>query len=184
MSRLHICRLWIWSRGPTGLHRCNATHMTGVRSHARMSHVKFPYTLFDMFESLWMSHVTHMIESDHTHEWVLSNFRAHWLQFSRANEWVLSHTWKSHIIDRNEPCHTSVHAVWYLKSRGFRNELCHTHKCKWVMSHPTWVMSHLRTRWLTAAMSCAICGCVCSTYSIARVRDTFVLKKNYKSARH
>ena len=50
-----------------------------------------------------MSHVTHMNESYHTYEW------------------VMSHTWKSHVTHMNESCPISE----WVRSRI--NESCHTH---------------------------------------------------------
>ena len=48
------------------------------------------------FIYIWMSHVTHMNESCHTHEWVMSH----------TYEWVMSHMWMSHVTHMNESCHT------------------------------------------------------------------------------
>ena len=66
----------------------------------------------------WMSHVTHMSESRHTHEW------------------VYSHIWMSHVIRMNESCHTYKWVMSYTwMNRVTRvNESCHTNE--WVMPPP------------------------------------------------
>ena len=67
-----------------------------------------------------MSHVTHMNESCHTHEWVMSHIWmshvTHMNESCHTHEWVMSHTWMSHVTHINESCHTH----------------------EWVMSH-TWM---------------------------------------------
>jgi len=83
--------------------------------------------------SLWMSHVTHVNESCHT------------------CEWVMSHMWMSHVTRVNEwePCHihewmSASHVpqfMWHI-GMGKGVSSCHTYEwlgaslcCGWVMPH-------------------------------------------------
>jgi len=89
---------------------------------------------------MWLSHVTHVNESWHTCEWVMS--------YSHIQR-VKSHKWLSHVTHVNESCHTCewvMAHMWmshviqsYTTSQATQvTESCHT--CEWVMSH-MW-MSH------------------------------------------
>jgi len=60
-----------------------------------------------------MSHVTHMKESCHT------------------LEWVMSHMWMRHVTHVNKLCHTEL--IWDPSSTTQVNESCHTYER--VMSH-------------------------------------------------
>jgi len=74
-----------------------------------------------------VSHVTHMSESCHTYEW------------------VMSHIWVSHVTHMSESCHTyewvmSLHCYTIPLTAStvthlLANESCHTYE--WVMSHVT-----------------------------------------------
>ena len=83
---------------------------------------------------LWMSHVTHMDESCHTHTCQTDD-----QMFVSTTEWVMSHT--------NKSCHTCKCQRDKLDACGIdpmshvthMNESCHTYE--WDMSH-TW-MSHV-----------------------------------------
>jgi len=68
----------------------------------------------------YLSHVTHMNELCHTHEW------------------VMSHTWMSYITHMNESCHTYklVMSHTWMSYITHMNDLCHTYE--WVISH-TWM---------------------------------------------
>ena len=51
---------------------------------------------------VWVSHVTHMNESCHTYEWVMSHI---WMSpVIVMND--ISHIWMSHVSHMNESCHT------------------------------------------------------------------------------
>ena len=58
-----------------------------------------------------MSHVTHMNESCHTYEWVMSHIWmshvTHMKESCHTYEWAMSHIWMSHATRMNESCHTS-----------------------------------------------------------------------------
>jgi len=60
---------------------------------------------------VWMSHVTHVIESRHTYEWVTSHiWISHVTQVNESchtYEWVMSHVWMSHVTHMNASCHAS-----------------------------------------------------------------------------
>jgi len=85
-----------------------------VMSHTWMSHVT------QMNESChthewWMSAVTHMNESCDTYQGVMSHTwmrHAAWhhtyqrVMLGQPHEWVMSHTWMSHVTHMNESCHT------------------------------------------------------------------------------
>jgi len=66
-------------------------------SYMGMSHVT------PMNES-WISHVTHVDESCHAYEWVMSTY-----------EWVISHVWMSHFTSVNELCHTFVWVMSHIR---------------------------------------------------------------------
>jgi len=83
---------------------------------------------------IWMSHVTHMNESRHTYEWVISHI---WVSHvTHMNE--SCHTYEmSHVTHMNESCHTYewvMSHIW-MSHVTHMDESCHTHK--WVMSHRT-----------------------------------------------
>jgi len=101
-----------------------------------------------------MSHVTHIDESCHTHERVMSHiWTSHVTRMNESchtYEWVRSHVWMSHVTYMNDSCHTCewvmslqvVRTVWfdaYECEVTHLNMSCHTYE--WVMSH-IW-MSHV-----------------------------------------
>jgi len=93
-----------------------------------------------------MSHVTHMNESCHTYEWVMSRIWmshvTHMNESWHTYEWIMPHIWMSHVADVNESSHIWMRDVTYGYSR-FQSwcsrllrcviESRHTHE--WVMSH-------------------------------------------------
>ena len=107
------------------LHCYTLSHVTheGVMSHIWMSHTTWHiWTSRVMRRELlslvpwaaWMpatvSHVTHMNESCHTHEWVMSHI---WMshvsgvnESCHIDEWDMSHIWRGHVTHVNESCHT------------------------------------------------------------------------------
>jgi len=131
---------------------------------------------------MWMSHVTHVDESCHTSEWVMSHIHE-WVMWhiwmshvSRMNEscntyeWVMSHIWMSHVTHMNEPCHTShvENAGVFLRARSnrlhalpaARNSTCcdinrHTLLYKGTGLKPPGCIHSIRTRhatWLQLKM--------------------------------
>jgi len=72
-----------------------------------------------------MSHVTHMNESSHTYERVMShiwmNHVTHNDESCHTYDHVMSHIWMSHVTHMDESCPT------------YEWVTCHTHE--WVMSH-------------------------------------------------
>jgi len=66
-----------------------------------------------------MSHVTHMNESYHTYELVMSHR-------------IMSHTWLNYVKHINESCHIQSLHIW-LSHVTHMNDSCHTYE--WVMSH-------------------------------------------------
>jgi len=105
-----------------------------------------------------MSHATHMNESCHTYEWVMSHiWMSHVTPMNKSchtHEWVMSHTWMSHTYEcviAHEWMNYVIHALTHLeslthgthKSRGIpflqrslishTTESCHTYE--WVMAH-------------------------------------------------
>jgi len=64
----------------------------------------------DLWHTKWMSHVTHMNESCHTYEWVISHvWMSHVTRMNESShtyEWVMSHVWMSRVTRMNESCHT------------------------------------------------------------------------------
>jgi len=55
---------------------------------------------------IWTSHVTHMNESRHTYECVVSHSREGCECVVDKYGWVMSHIWMSHVAHMNESCHT------------------------------------------------------------------------------
>ena len=110
--------------------RISYVAQTNVRSQSfTRVHCVFRWVM----SHIWMCHVTHLIESCHTHAW------------------VMSHTWMHHVTNKNELFHTKKCTIAILYSRPLcfqvshvthMNESCQTHE--WVMSH-TW-MSHVTHR--------------------------------------
>ena len=117
-----------------------------------------------------MSLVTHMNESCHTHEW------------------VISHIWMSHVTHMNELCLTKECPIAILYSRPLCFQMSHVthmnvscHTLDWVMSH-TWtshvthmneschtherVISHTGIRHVTRMnASCQAYECISHTYT-------------------
>jgi len=113
---------------------------------------------------VWMSHVTHMNDSCHTYEWIMTNI---WMRHvSNLNEschtyeWVMSHIWMSHGTHMNEICctdgwvtsHSDVTWLIYMCNMSHTmsgvsdmKESCLKYErvmyeYKWVMTHVTWLM--------------------------------------------
>jgi len=104
--------------------------------------VATPYLLMrppQLTSHIWMCHVTHMNESHHTWEWVMSQIwmshATHMNESCHTYEWIMSHIWLSHVTHMNESCHTyewvTPH-IW-LSHVTHMNESRHTYE--WVMSH-------------------------------------------------
>jgi len=62
---------------------------------------------------MWMSHVSHMNESRHTYEWVMSHIVMLWMshvthvnESCHTCEWVMSHIWMSPVSQMNKSCLT------------------------------------------------------------------------------
>ena len=90
---------------------------TSYHNNERISHKYVGDT------TAWMSHVTHMNESCHTYEW------------------VMSHTWMSHVTHMNETQHTSEWVMLHIWMRlsTLPNESCYTYE--WDSAH--FRMSHV-----------------------------------------
>jgi len=85
-----------------------------------MSHVTHMNESFHTYEwvmsHIWMSHVTHMNESWHTYEWVMSHIwmshGAHLNELCHTYEWVMSHIRMSHVTHTNASCrNTHIHST-------------------------------------------------------------------------
>jgi len=101
---------------------------------------------------IWMGHVTHMNESCHTYERVMSHIL-----------WVMSHIWMSHVTHMNGSCLTYEWAmphVWMSPSCvGHESFVCGTWVIRmWDMTHPMsnttfeiWIwfdVTHILLTWL------------------------------------
>jgi len=76
-----------------------------------------------------MSHVTHLNESCHTSEWVMSLiWRSH-----VTHPWVMSHFWMSHVTHLKESCHASERVISPIEMRHntLLNQACRS--SDWVM---------------------------------------------------
>ena len=67
-----------------------------------------------LMETSWMSHVSHMNESCHTYEW------------------VMSHIWMSHVTHMNESCHTYESHVCVHVRTWRRHHVCDLGLCRFV----------------------------------------------------
>jgi len=113
----------------------------------------------------WLRHVTHVTESRHTCDWVMSHLsiatftnceskKPNLRELCHIWNWVMSHMWLSHVTYVTESCHTCdvspspiVNTTHQSCERyaTFVTESCHT--CDWVtshmcLSHVTHVMFH------------------------------------------
>ena len=81
-----------------------------------------------------MSHVTHLNESCHTYEWVMSQIwmshGTHMNELCHLYEWVLLHIWMSHVTRIHESCYTYTWIIshtWMIHVT-YTNESCHTYE--------------------------------------------------------
>ena len=94
---IHMAHIWMW-------------HTYDIH----MAHIWMTRHRFKWLDRWCGSHVTHMNESYHTYEWVMSQAMSHmWMSHVthmneswRTYEWVMSHIWMSHVTHMNESCHT------------------------------------------------------------------------------
>ena len=90
-----------------------------------------------------LRHATHLNESCHTREWVMSHTRmghaTHTNTPCHTHERVMSHTRMNHVTHTNEPCHTLEWAM----SRTRISNATHTNESR--HTYP-WVWSHM-SRW-------------------------------------
>jgi len=104
---------------------------------------------------IWKSHVTHMNESCHTHEWVMSLTWISHVTYMDASchayAWVMSHIWMSQGTHTNESRHTYewVMSHEWMNHGTHMNESCHTYERImahiWMSLEPSeWCMTHER----------------------------------------
>ena len=113
---------------------------------SHVTHMKESWHTYEWVMShIWMSHVTHMNESCHTYEWAMSHIWmshvTHMNESCHTYEWVMSHIWRSHVTHMKESCHTyewAMSHIW-MSHVTHMNKSCHTYE--WAMSH-IW-MSHV-----------------------------------------
>jgi len=99
-----------------------------------------------------MSHVTHMNESCHTYESVMSHTYA----------WVTWHKWMSHVTHMNQSCHTYDWVMSHIRKSHVThmNQSCHTYD--WVTSHIC--LSHVsRIKSCETQVSESFHTCECNT---------------------
>jgi len=81
---------------------------------------------------IWMSHVTHMNESCHTHGWVMSHIWMshvpHMNESCHTHGWVMSHIWMNHISLMNDSCHVYQ---WFISHMW----ILYLNYIKWVCMH-------------------------------------------------
>jgi len=84
-----------------------------------------------------MSHVTHMNESCHTYEWVISHtWMSHVTHMNKSchtYKWVMSHIWISHVTHMNQSRHTYEWVISHIRMSNVAH----------LMSHVTHAMSHV-----------------------------------------
>ena len=129
--------------------------VSGLHTMSHVTHVdESCHTCEWVMSHMWMSHVTHDNESCHTCEWVMS--LTHVDESCHTCAWVMSHMTMSHVTHVNESCHTCewVMSQMWMSHVTHVNESFHT--WQWVMSHMT--MSHVTH----VNESCHTCGWVMS----------------------
>ena len=137
-----ISHVWIRHAAHTHTHTHTHTYThthVGVLEGFRVTRHPVSHT--------WMRHVTHMNEylarineSRHTRQRL--ELVTHMNESCHLYEWVMSHIWMSHITHVNESYHTCewvISRMW-MSHITHMNESCHTYE--WVMSH-IW-MSHVK----------------------------------------
>ena len=77
---------------------------------------------------IWMSHATHVNESYHTYEWVISHTWMRNVKHMNGSchtcKWVISHIWMSHVTHMNELCHTySASALFWHARQPYRHDV-------------------------------------------------------------
>jgi len=112
----------------------------------------------------WMSHVTHMDESCHTHGW------------------VMSHTWMSHVTHMDESCHTLGKPVGVmLLAPTCRQQSCHSYQ--WVIyefctSH-VWMRHVISSTNMWGSIPVVLAMEVWHIW----ICDTWMCRRTYKHAR-
>jgi len=105
-----------------------------------------------------MSHVTHMNESCHTYEWVMSHIWmshvTHMNESCHTYEWVMSPMWMSYVWAPCEwvTCKWGKSRMWITRKNSYRHHVrvggdavSHTSAAEWSCHTCEWVMSHVWT---------------------------------------
>jgi len=81
----------------------------------------------------WKNYITHMNESYHTNEWIMSHIRTSHATHSRHGLSFIPCVWTSHVTHMNESCHTYEWIMSHIcmSPINHMNASCHTNK--WVM---------------------------------------------------
>jgi len=110
----------------------------------QITHMNESYHTYEWVMShIWMRPVTHMNASRHTYEWVMSHIWmgrvTHMNESCQTYECVMSRIWRSHVTHMKESCHTYecvVSHIWMSHVEHMK-ESCHTYEC---------IMSRLKRR--------------------------------------
>jgi len=92
---------------------------------------------------IFMSHVTHINASCHTHEWVMVHMKESWHTWMNhvTHECVMSHIWMSHVTHESRG---RAPSSWTYLSYIWTSHVTH----EWVMSHTchdVWLLRHGHT---------------------------------------
>jgi hypothetical protein len=139
---LYTCmQIHIWMYA----HACMRTHAKEILCVWKQNHSMRRLVFFLSCECsmphIWMSHVTHMNESCHTYEWVMSHMKELCCTYEciiLTYEEVSIFAWRGWYF----PC---LSLMW-TQHAAHMNEWCHT--CEWVMSH-IWICHavHANVSW-------------------------------------
>ena len=128
------------------------SHYEWARPHVWLSHVtcmnESCHTHEWVMSHVWISHATHVSESCPIYRWVMWDINQ-WVM-SNMDEWVMSHAWMSHVTHMNESYHTWMSHFIHI------HESCHTYE--WVMSHTwNWKKAKPHSKWKKAKPHSNVC---------------------------
>ena len=108
-------------------------HGSTTRKLSQVTHMHESWHTCEWVMShVWMSHIAHMHESCLTYEWVMSHIPMSHIsrmnESCHAYEWVMSHIWRSHVTHMSESNHIYERVMSQYINQSFLTY-------QWVMSH-------------------------------------------------
>jgi len=185
----HICMCDMW-------HTWHTDHVTSQQRplrgstrfmndsyHISSSHVTHMnescHTYEWVMSHIWMIHVTNMNESCHKYEWVVLHTDGVCTQQQlsrscRTYEWVMSHIWMSHVTHVSESCFTYE---WVMSHKWMghvthMDESCHTHITSVHRSSNTWLTADWVYEWVVTRVD------ACYEWVISHIWMSHVTRMN------